>query len=72
MTDSDDESFELETAQKRAARTIDRNVTIGAGAGTGKTTTLTERYLTILRAHLDGPHTLTAADGDPPYEIRGY
>lgn len=69
MTESDDDSFELETAQKRAARTIDRNVTIGAGAGTGKTTTLTERYLTILRAHLDGPHTLAAADSDSPYEI---
>lgn len=57
----------LTRAQKRAARTIDRNVSVEAGAGTGKTTMLTERYLTILRAHLDGPDSLTADDDEPDY-----
>ncbi len=59
----------LTRAQQRAARTIDRNVTVKAGAGTGKTTTLTERYLTILRAHLDGPESLTAGEGEPAYHV---
>jgi len=59
----------LTRAQQRAARTIDRDVTVKAGAGTGKTTTLTERYLTILRAHLDGPESLTASDGEPAYRV---
>jgi len=59
----------LTRAQQRAARTIDRNVTVKAGAGTGKTTTLTERYLTILRAHLDGPESLTAGDEEPAYRV---
>lgn len=40
---------ELElTEEQRDALTLDRNVAITAGAGTGKTTTLTERYLRIL------------------------
>lgn len=57
----------LTRAQQRAARTIDRNVSVEAGAGTGKTTMLTERYLTILRAHLDGPDSLSADDDEPDY-----
>ena len=61
--------FTLTRAQQRAARTIDRNVTVAAGAGTGKTTTLTERYLTILRAHLDGPESLVATGEEPPYRV---
>ena len=68
---SDDESFTLEPEQQAAARTLDRNVTVEAGAGTGKTTTLTERYLTILRAHLDGPAALheDATDDEVPYHV---
>jgi ATP-dependent helicase/nuclease subunit A len=59
----------LTRAQKRAARTIDRNVSVEAGAGTGKTTMLTERYLNILRAHLDGPDSLTAGEDEPDYYL---
>jgi len=68
---SDDEAFSLEPEQQAAARTLDRNVTVEAGAGTGKTTTLTERYLTILRAHLDGPAALhdEATDDATPYQL---
>ena len=50
----EEEEFTLEGGQREAARTLDRNVSADAGAGTGKTTTLTERYVTMLRAHLDG------------------
>ncbi len=68
---SDKETFKLEQEQKAAARTLDRNIPVEAGAGTGKTTTLTERYLTILRAHLDGPETLQqeATDKKSPYRL---
>jgi len=68
---NEDESFNLEYEQQVAARTIDRNVTLRAGAGSGKTTTLTERYLTILRAHLDGPaHLRTEREPDEaPYRL---
>ncbi|MBP1922863.1 ATP-dependent helicase/nuclease subunit A [Halorubrum alkaliphilum] len=72
MTDdmhADTDDVDLTRAQQRAARTIDRNVTVEAGAGTGKTTTLTERYLTILRAHLDGPDSLTAGEDEPSYHV---
>ncbi|SFC57912.1 ATP-dependent helicase/nuclease subunit A [Halobiforma haloterrestris] len=68
---SDDDAFTLEPEQQAAARTFDRNVSVEAGAGTGKTTTLTERYVTILRAHIDGPETLAedVDDGEPSYRI---
>ncbi|QKY19701.1 UvrD-helicase domain-containing protein [Halolamina sp. CBA1230] len=67
MDTASNDDITLTRAQQRAARTIDRNVSVEAGAGTGKTTMLTERYLTILRAHLDGPDSLTAADDEPGY-----
>lgn len=70
MSDENAE-FTLESEQQVAARTLDRNVTLRAGAGSGKTTTLTERYLTVLRAHLDGPAELQKerkAD-EPPYRL---
>jgi ATP-dependent helicase/nuclease subunit A len=38
------------TDEQRDALVLDRNVTITAGAGTGKTTTLTQRYLEVLRS----------------------
>lgn len=65
------QGFTLETEQQAAARTIDRNVSVEAGAGTGKTTTLTERYLTILRVHLDGPDSVvnTTKPEEPPYRV---
>ncbi len=46
MTESDE--FEL-TDQQSAALDLDRNISITAGAGTGKTTTLEERYRHILK-----------------------
>ncbi len=63
------EDITLKPAQQRAARTLDRNITVEAGAGSGKTTTLTERYLTILRAHLDGPESLSANDDEIDYRL---
>lgn len=68
---SDDEAFTLEPEQQAPARTLDRNVSVEAGAGTGKTTTLTERYVTTLRAHIDGPETLAedVDGGESPYRI---
>ena len=68
MSEQHEESFTLEPEQQTAARTLDRNITIEAGAGTGKTTTLTERYLTILQAHLDGPEALAASDEEDEAE----
>jgi ATP-dependent helicase/nuclease subunit A len=51
MTEEVDE-IELTTEQEDAL-VQDRNVAITAGAGTGKTTTLTERYVTILEDNPD-------------------
>jgi len=53
-----EDPFGLTAPQRQAVRTLDRNVSLAAGAGSGKTTTLTRRYLAILRAHLDGPRAL--------------
>lgn len=39
------------TDEQEDALVLDRNVTITAGAGTGKTTTLTHRYLEVLRSN---------------------
>lgn len=44
---ADDDAFEL-TAEQERALDLDRNISITAGAGTGKTTTLEERYRHIL------------------------
>lgn len=38
----------LNKAQKKAVETIDRNLAVNAGAGTGKTKVLTERFIHIL------------------------
>jgi ATP-dependent helicase/nuclease subunit A len=51
MTD-DDTDIQL-TDEQEDALVQDRNVAITAGAGTGKTTTLTERYVTILAENPD-------------------
>ncbi len=48
--ESESEGIELTNEQKDAL-TLDRNITITAGAGTGKTTTLTQRYLEFLRSN---------------------
>ena len=46
------EEFEL-TAEQKQALALDQNIAITAGAGTGKTTTLTERYRRILEINPD-------------------
>ena len=43
---------ELTDEQQRAVDALDRNVTLTAGAGTGKTTTLTARYLEMIEQSL--------------------
>lgn len=44
---------ELTEEQQQAADALDRNVTLTAGAGTGKTTTLTARYLRLIERKID-------------------
>ena len=56
--EASNDDITLTESQQQAVRTLDRSLTLGAGAGSGKTTTLTERYLAILRVHIDGPETL--------------
>lgn len=56
MVDYDD----LTDEQQRAVDALNRNVTLTAGAGTGKTTTLTTRYLEMFEQALD----LQADGGD--------
>jgi ATP-dependent helicase/nuclease subunit A len=43
---------DLTDEQRRAVDALDRNVTLTAGAGTGKTTTLTARYLAMIEQSL--------------------
>jgi len=59
MTDFDD----LTAEQRAAADALDRNVTLTAGAGTGKTTTLTARYVRILARGIEGD---APADDETP------
>ncbi|SIS16578.1 UvrD-helicase domain-containing protein [Natronorubrum thiooxidans] len=51
MTEDNDE-IQL-TAEQQDALVLDRNVAITAGAGTGKTTTLAERYVRVLEENPD-------------------
>lgn len=44
---------DLTDQQQRAVDALDRSVTLTAGAGTGKTTTLTTRYLEMIERSLD-------------------
>lgn len=55
---SDDSEFEL-TTQQCAALATDPHVAVTAGAGTGKTTTLTERYVELLADGVDPTEILT-------------
>ena len=58
LSDDDlDKEFEL-TDEQRAALEFNDNIAITAGAGTGKTTTLTERYLRILEETDVGPESI--------------
>src|SRR5690606_26178838 len=45
----------LTPAQRRAIETHDANLIVVAGAGSGKTRVLVERYLALLDAHPDWP-----------------
>ncbi|MBM7556790.1 UvrD-helicase domain-containing protein [Halanaerobacter jeridensis] len=45
--------LELTTAQVQAVKTLDQNLAITAGAGSGKTRVLTERYIEILLTELE-------------------
>ena len=54
---------DLTEEQRAAADALDRNVTLTAGAGTGKTTTLTARYVRMLARGIEGD---APADEDTP------
>lgn len=55
----------LTPEQRRAAGTLDRNVSLMAGAGTGKTTALTARYMELFRRQARAAG-VGVADGDVP------
>jgi len=55
---------DLTDEQQRAVDALDRNVTLTAGAGTGKTTTLTARYLRMIEKSLE-----VATDGGEGSEV---
>ncbi|WP_197431293.1 exodeoxyribonuclease V subunit beta [Halorubrum sp. CBA1125] len=55
---------DLTDEQQRAVDALNRNVTLTAGAGTGKTTTLTARYLRMIEKSLE-----TATDGGQGSEV---
>ena len=44
--------FDFTKAQQEAIETLDRNVSVSAGAGSGKTRVLVERFVNILRQSL--------------------
>ncbi|XOQ52963.1 MAG: hypothetical protein ACFWT7_06250 [Succiniclasticum sp.] len=50
---------QLTEEQLAAVQTLDRNVAVSAGAGSGKTRVLTERFVHILEEGLDHPEKLT-------------
>lgn len=55
--------FDFTQAQQQAIVTIDRNVSVSAGAGSGKTRVLVERFVNILRSSLSsGCKPVTAAN----------
>jgi ATP-dependent helicase/nuclease subunit A len=59
-------SYEKLTDEQQAAvNTLDRNVALTAGAGTGKTTTLTARYVRMFEAALADADSTTGADAPP-------
>lgn len=53
---------ELTGEQKTAITALDRNVILTAGAGTGKTTTLTERYLKMIEESIEAPEPENQVD----------
>ena len=55
--------FDFTKAQQEAIETLDRNVSVSAGAGSGKTRVLVERFVNILRQSLrQGGKQVSAAD----------
>jgi len=59
---------DLTDEQQRAVDALDRNVTLTAGAGTGKTTTLTARYLWMLEDSLAAADPEMLDPDDPPLQ----
>ncbi len=51
---------ELTNTQRKAVETVDRNVYVSAGAGTGKTRVLVERFLYLIERELARPHEILA------------
>jgi len=51
---------ELTVHQKKAVETVDRNICVSAGAGTGKTRVLVERFLYLISNHLAKPAEVLA------------
>ncbi|MFZ2879529.1 MAG: UvrD-helicase domain-containing protein, partial [Phototrophicaceae bacterium] len=51
----------LDDQQRLAVETLDRSVAVVAGAGTGKTTVLVERFIALLDANPDWPITAVVA-----------
>ncbi len=54
------ESFKLSREQAAAVRTFGTDLGVSAGAGSGKTTVLVERYLEAVRAHGSKPENILA------------
>src|SRR3989338_7422688 len=52
--------IELTFSQKQAVETVDRHVCVSAGAGTGKTRVLVERFLYLVERTLAHPHEILA------------
>ncbi len=52
--------IDLTNAQKKAVETVDRNVCVSAGAGTGKTRVLVERFIDLIEKNLARPHEILA------------
>lgn len=55
--------FDFTKAQQEAISTLDKNVSVSAGAGSGKTRVLVERFINILMQSLyQEDRQITAAD----------
>src|SRR3990167_936174 len=56
----DFEMVELTNTQKKAVQAVGQNVCVSAGAGTGKTRVLVERFLYLIEQKLAKPHEILA------------
>lgn len=60
---------DLTREQRRIAQTFDRSLSITAGAGTGKTTTLTTRYMQLFDQQLDAIEASDAGRSTRPTDL---